>query len=60
MAPTYDFQCPSCSGVIEVKRAMTDDSAGPTCGDCLVPMTKKFQATPAIFNGTGWAKVPKL
>lgn len=60
MSPTHDFQCPQCATVTEVYRSFTDESAGPTCAECSVLMTKKFHATPAIFNGKGWAKVPKL
>lgn len=60
MTPAYDFQCPSCSSVIEVTRAFSDNSADPQCADCSVEMNKVFTATPAIFRGNGWAKVPKL
>lgn len=60
MSPAYDFQCPSCQGVVEVTRSFSDDSAGPNCDKCAVEMTKVFTATPAIFRGSGWAKVPKL
>lgn len=59
MTPTYDFQCPNCSTKTEVRRSVNDDSPAPTCGDCLVVMEKVFSPTPAIFRGSGWAKVPR-
>ena len=60
MAPTYDFQCPRCAARIEQRRDFADTSPAPWCGDCCVEMSKVFTATPAIFKGKGWAKVPKL
>lgn len=59
MAPAYDFECKTCNKVEEHNFAITEDMK-PLCEECGELMAKKFYATPAIFNGTGWAKVPKL
>ena len=53
--PRYEYRCPNCATSIEVKRAFTDDTPAPMCGDCLVPMDKVIHAAPAIFKGDGWA-----
>lgn len=59
MAPTYDFKCSTCERT-EEKHFNIHDEMKPLCEECGTLMTKVFHATPAIFNGTGWAKVPKL
>jgi len=52
--PNYDFKCDKC-GVIETVYFHFHDKQELECLSCEVGMRKLIAATPAVFNGTGWA-----
>lgn len=52
--PTYEFKCDTCGNEREKYFSFTD-AHYLECERCKVPMFKLIRATPAIFNGDGWA-----
>jgi putative FmdB family regulatory protein len=49
--PVYDYKCILCGTVIEFRKEFGEDR-GPTC--CSQLMQRVWNATPAIFNGSGF------
>lgn len=55
--PTYEFQCPKCKRVIELKRSMHDESVPLCCEqDCNAePMEQLISRSSFALKGLGWA-----
>jgi len=51
--PQYEYRCPADQSMIEMYQSF-EDSSIPNCPQCGQQMSKQFQATPAVFRGTGW------
>jgi predicted nucleic acid-binding Zn ribbon protein len=54
--PKYDYECPGEEIIIEYTLPIVHDN--PTCETCGAVMRQVYQATPAIFKGTGWGAKP--
>lgn len=53
--PTYQYKCDEC--IVEAEQTSAiDNQITPDCPVCGNAMLKVFQATPAIFRGTGWGR----
>lgn len=52
--PNYEFRC--CGVTIEIEARINDMLPKPTCMICNAEMKRIYQATPAVFKGTGWGK----
>jgi putative FmdB family regulatory protein len=50
--PRYDYNCTSC--VLEIEITHGFDAPTPGCPECSEPMSKRYQPTPAVFNGPGF------
>jgi putative FmdB family regulatory protein len=51
--PTYDYKCPNCQKVIEIKHSMIDQP-NPACIDCMLPLQRVFKIAGVSFKGSGW------
>jgi len=51
--PQYEYRCPADQSMIEMYQSF-EDSSIPNCPQCGQQMSKQYQATPAVFRGTGW------
>jgi predicted nucleic acid-binding Zn ribbon protein len=54
--PKYDYECPGEEIIIEYTLPIVHEN--PTCETCEAVMRQVYQATPAIFKGTGWGAKP--
>jgi putative FmdB family regulatory protein len=52
--PRYDYECIVCGETQELEHSVS--AASNPVLHCSTPMIRVFQATPAIFKGTGWGK----
>lgn len=51
--PTYEYECPKCPRVFEVKQRITEPALG-VCERCGGPVHRLLSATPFILKGGGW------
>jgi putative FmdB family regulatory protein len=51
--PTYEYECPRCPRVFEVKQRITE-AALDTCDRCGGPIHRLLSAAPFILKGEGW------
>mgnify|MGYP003694232481 CR=1 FL=1 len=50
--PTYEYECPKCPRVFEVKQRISEP-AFTTCDRCGGPIHRLLNATPFILKGEG-------
>lgn len=51
--PLYQYSCPKCNAIFEVKRSFNDDSKTP-CPKCNTEARRLFLPVPIIFKGPGF------
>ena len=51
--PTYEYECPKCPRVFEVRQRITEPAL-VTCDRCGGPIHRLLSATPFILKGEGW------
>ncbi len=51
--PTYEYECPKCPRVFEVKQRITEPKL-EVCEICGGPIHRLLSATPFILKGGGW------
>src|SRR6202158_3459224 len=51
--PTYEYECPKCPRVFEVRQRITEPAL-ETCDRCGGPIHRLLSATPFILKGGGW------
>jgi len=51
--PTYEYECPKCPRVFEVKQRITEPML-VVCERCGGPIHRLLSATPFILKGGGW------
>ena len=51
--PTYEYECPRCSRVFEVRQRISEPALS-TCDRCGGPVHRLLAATPFILKGGGW------
>jgi putative FmdB family regulatory protein len=51
--PTYEYECPRCPRVFEVKQRITAPALA-TCDRCGGPIHRLLSAAPFILKGEGW------
>ena len=51
--PTYEYECPKCPRVFEVKQRITEPMLD-VCERCGGPIHRLLSATPFILKGGGW------
>ena len=51
--PTYEYECPRCPRVFEVKQRITEPAL-VSCEVCGGPIHRLLSATPFILKGEGW------
>ncbi|HEX9746917.1 MAG TPA: FmdB family zinc ribbon protein [Methylomirabilota bacterium] len=51
--PTYEYECPRCPRVFEVKQRITEPALA-TCDRCGGPIHRLLSAAPFILKGEGW------
>jgi putative FmdB family regulatory protein len=51
--PTYEYECPRCPRVFEVKQRITEPAL-QTCDRCGGPIHRLLSAAPFILKGEGW------
>ena len=51
--PTYEYECPRCSRVFEVRQRISEPALS-TCDQCGGPVHRLLAATPFILKGGGW------
>ena len=51
--PTYEYECPKCPRVFEVKQRITEPKL-EVCERCGGPIHRLLSATPFILKGGGW------
>ncbi|MGH7315501.1 MAG: FmdB family zinc ribbon protein, partial [Candidatus Rokuibacteriota bacterium] len=51
--PTYEYECPRCPRVFEVKQRITEPAL-ETCERCGGPIHRLLSAAPFILKGAGW------
>ena len=51
--PTYEYECPRCPRVFEVKQRITEPAL-ETCDRCSGPIHRLLSAAPFILKGGGW------
>jgi len=53
VVPTYEYECPKCPRVFEVKQRITEPMLD-VCDRCGGPIHRLLSATPFILKGGGW------
>lgn len=53
VVPTYEYECPKCPRVFEVKQRITEPML-EVCERCGGPIHRLLSATPFILKGGGW------
>ena len=53
MVPTYEYECPKCPRVFEVKQRITEPKL-EVCERCGGPIHRLLSAAPFILKGGGW------
>jgi len=53
VVPTYEYECPKCPRVFEVKQRITEAKL-EVCERCGGPIHRLLSATPFILKGGGW------
>jgi putative FmdB family regulatory protein len=53
VVPTYEYECPKCPRVFEVKQRITEPMLD-VCERCGGPIHRLLSATPFILKGGGW------
>ncbi|HMR13918.1 MAG TPA: zinc ribbon domain-containing protein, partial [Arachnia sp.] len=53
--PTYQYQCKSCGGDLEVVQKFSDASL-TVCPECSGELRKVFNAVGVVFKGSGFYK----
>ena len=53
VVPTYEYECPKCPRVFEVKQRITEPKL-EACDRCGGPIHRLLSATPFILKGGGW------
>jgi putative FmdB family regulatory protein len=53
VVPTYEYECPKCPRVFEVKQRITEPKL-EVCDRCGGPIHRLLSATPFILKGGGW------
>ena len=53
VVPTYEYECPKCPRVFEVKQRITEPML-VVCERCGGPIHRLLSATPFILKGGGW------
>ena len=51
--PTYEYECPRCPRIFEVKQRITEPALA-TCEICGGPIHRLLSAAPFILKGEGW------
>jgi putative FmdB family regulatory protein len=51
--PTYEYECPRCPRIFEVKQRITEPAL-VTCEICGGPIHRLLSAAPFILKGEGW------
>jgi putative FmdB family regulatory protein len=51
--PTYEYECPRCPRVFEVKQRITEPALA-ICDRCGGPIHRLLSAAPFILKGAGW------
>ena len=51
--PTYEYECPKCPRVFEVRQRITEPAL-QTCDRCGGPIHRLLSAAPFILKGEGW------
>ncbi len=51
--PTYEYECPRCPRVFELKQRITEPAL-ETCDRCGGPVHRLLSAAPFILKGEGW------
>ena len=51
--PTYEYECPKCPRIFEVRQRITEPSL-ETCDRCGGPVHRLLSAAPFILKGGGW------
>lgn len=51
--PLYDYACPQCGRVYEVRHGF-NESYGQPCEACGVPLRRVFNPAPVLFKGSGF------
>ena len=53
VVPTYEYECPKCPRIFEVKQRITEPKL-EVCDRCGGPIHRLLSATPFILKGGGW------
>ena len=53
VVPTYEYECPKCPRVFEVKQRITEPNL-EVCEKCGGPIHRLLSAAPFILKGGGW------
>ena len=53
VVPTYEYECPKCPRVFEVKQRITEPKL-EVCDRCGGPIHRLLSAAPFILKGGGW------
>jgi putative FmdB family regulatory protein len=51
--PLYDYACPQCGRVLEVRHGF-NESYGKPCEACGAPLRRVFNPAPVLFKGPGF------
>ena len=53
--PSYEFRCEVCSSIQVLSEPIDKPvPSAPKCLSCEIPTKRVWDATPAVFRGTGW------
>jgi putative FmdB family regulatory protein len=53
LVPRYDYECPNCHNVFEVKQSYSSEPVA-TCPECANGARRVFRAVPIVFKGSGF------
>ena len=56
MSPFYGYTCDDCDLQQDKYQPIGEALIAPKCNVCDQEMSRLYEATPAIFKGTGWGK----
>ena len=53
--PSYEFRCEVCSDIQVLSKPIEEPvPQAPKCKGCEIPTKRIWDATPAVFRGSGW------
>ncbi len=55
----YEYECPACGNVLLITRSIHEKEGEYDCPNCSTILSRKWEAPPTHFRGSGWYSTDK-